>query len=124
MAVIPVSESFLVLLGYQLGQFADCPEVRSLVVYVTHATREGAPSLIPVGHWPPDGRTLAAVDGGSRLRVPAEERRWLPLRDGAELLGALQGAWSCEDLGACRQQQQQGLAAAEGKGQMGKPLRH
>jgi len=88
--VIPVSESFLVLLGYQLGQFADCPEVRSLVVYVTHATREGAPSLIPVGHWPADGRTLAAVDGDSRLRVPAEERRWLPLRDGAELLGAIQ----------------------------------
>ncbi len=88
--MIPVSESFLVLLGYQLGQFADCPEVRSLVVYVTHATREGAPSLIPVGHWPADGRTLAAVDGDSRLRVPAEERRWLPLRDGAELLGAIQ----------------------------------
>ena len=89
-ALIPVSESFLVLLGYQLGQFADCPEVRSLVVYVTHSSGEGAPSLIPVGHWPTDGRTLAAVDGGSRLRVPAEERRWLPLRDGAELLGALQ----------------------------------
>jgi signal transduction histidine kinase len=87
---MPVSDSFLVLLGYQLGQFADCQEVRSLVVYVTHATGEAGPSLIPVGHWPADGRTLAAVDGGSRLRVPAEERRWLPLRDGAELLGAIQ----------------------------------
>ena len=87
---MPVSESFLVLLGYQLGQFADCQEVCSLVVYVTHATGEGGASLIPVGHWPADGRTLAAVDGGSRLRVPAEERRWLPLRDGAELLGAIQ----------------------------------
>ena len=88
--MIPVSESFLVLLGYQLGQFADCAEVRSLVVYVTHASRDGAPSLIPVGHWPADGRTLTAVDGDSQLRVPAEERRWLPLRDGAELLGAIQ----------------------------------
>jgi hypothetical protein len=38
---MPVSDSFLVLLGYQLGQFADCQEVRSLVVYVTHATGEG-----------------------------------------------------------------------------------
>ena len=45
------------------------------MVYVTHSTGEGAPSLIPVGHWPADGRTLAAVDGGSGLRVPAEERR-------------------------------------------------
>lgn len=88
--VIPVSDSFLVLLGHQLGQFADCREVRSLVVYVTHATGEGAPSLIPVGHWPADGRALPAVDGGSGLRVPAEERRWLPLRNGSELLGAIQ----------------------------------
>jgi len=88
--VIPVSESFLALLGYQLAQFADGREVRSLVVYVTHSIGEGPPSLIPVGHWPADGRALPAVDGGSQLRVPAEERRWLPLRDGAELLGAIQ----------------------------------
>ena len=90
MAVIPVSDSFLALLGYQLGQFADCREVRSLVVYVTHPIGQGPPSLLPVGHWPADGRALAAVDGASRLRVPAEERRWLPLRDGTELLGAIQ----------------------------------
>ena len=88
--MIPVSDSFLTLLGYQLGQFADCRDVRSLVVYVTHPIGTNPPSLVPVGHWPADGRALKAVDGASQLRVPAEERRWLPLRDGAELLGAIQ----------------------------------
>jgi signal transduction histidine kinase len=88
--VIPVSDRFLALLAHQLGQFVDCREVRSLVVYVTHAIDEAAPSLVPVGHWPADGRALAAVDGASQLRVPAEQRRWLPLRDGSVLLGALQ----------------------------------
>jgi signal transduction histidine kinase len=85
-----VSERFLALLNFQLGQFADCPEVCSLVVYVAHPGNGGQPSLMPVGQWPLDNRTLPPVDAGSRLRVPAEERRWLPLRDEQALLGALQ----------------------------------
>ena len=96
--MIPVSDRFLTLLGHQLSQFADCADVRSLVVYVTHQGPGGQPSLLPVGHWPLDGRVLPAVEADQRLRLPAEERRWLPLRDGAVLLGALQvesaaGAW-------------------------------
>lgn len=87
---MPVSDRFLTLLGFQLAQFCDCPEVRSLVVYVTHQAGEGEPALVPVGHWPADGRSLPAVNAASDLRVPAEERRWLPLRDGPLLLGALQ----------------------------------
>ena len=95
---MPVSERFLSLLGFQLSQFVDCADVRSLVVYVTHQEPEGQPILMPVGQWPADGRALPAVDGDSRLRVPAEERRWLPLRDQQLLLGALQvetshGSW-------------------------------
>lgn len=88
--MIPVSERFLSLLSHQLGQFADSAEVRSLVVYVTLPVAQGAPSLVPVGHWPADGRALVAVEGTGPLRVPAEARRWLPLRDGPVLLGALQ----------------------------------
>jgi signal transduction histidine kinase len=87
---MPVSERFLCLLQHQLAQFVDCAAVRSLVVYVAHQGPEGQPSLVPVGHWPQDGRSLPAVDGASRLRVPAEERRWLPLRHQQVLLGALQ----------------------------------
>lgn len=87
---MPVSERFLSLLQHQLAQFVDCAAIRSLVVYVAHQGPEGQPSLVPVGHWPLDGRALPAVDSASRLRLPAEERRWLPLRHQQVLLGAMQ----------------------------------
>jgi signal transduction histidine kinase len=98
--VIQASDRFLALLGHQLAQVADCPEVCSLVVYLAHATDQGAPSLVPVARWPVDGRALEASVGAGSLRVPSEARRWLPLRDGPLLLGALQvetvavGPWS------------------------------
>jgi len=88
--VIPVSERFSSLLIHQLGQFVDSPEIRSLVVYVTHQPPQGPPTLLPVGQWPVDGRRLPAVEQDSRLRQPADERRWLPLRHRQRLLGALQ----------------------------------
>ena len=88
--MIPVSDRFLSLVGHQLSQFADCAEVRSLVVYVALSTDAGAPGLVPVARWPVDSRALTAVASGSPLRVPSEARRWLPLRDGTVLLGALQ----------------------------------
>jgi signal transduction histidine kinase len=73
-----------------LGQFVDCPEVEALVVYVTHPGPGGLPTLLPLGQWPEEARRLSAVGADSHLRLPAEQRRWLPLRDGAGLLGALQ----------------------------------
>ena len=48
----PVSERFLALVNFQLRQFADCREMLSLVVYVTHQGPEGHPSLLPIGQWP------------------------------------------------------------------------
>ena len=86
----PVSERFLALVNFQLRQFADCREMLSLVVYVTHQGPEGHPSLLPIGQWPHDGRALPSLDADPRLREPAEDRRWLPLRDEHSLLGALQ----------------------------------
>lgn len=88
--MIPVTDRLQSLLNHQLAQFADCAEVRSLVVYLAHATDQGTPGLVPVAHWPGHGRALAALASGGPLRVPAEARRWLPLRDGSVLLGALQ----------------------------------
>lgn len=95
----PVSERFLSLLRSQLGQFVDCPDVEALVVYVTHPGPGGLPTLIPLGQWPEEARRLVPVGADSQLRLPAEQRRWLPLRDGVGLLGALQvetreAAWS------------------------------
>jgi signal transduction histidine kinase len=87
---MPLSERFQALLQHQLAQFADCSELRSLIVYAAQRGDSGSLDLVPIGHWPKDGRVLPAVDAGSSLRVPAQERRWLPLRDGSVLLGALQ----------------------------------
>ena len=85
-----VSDRFLNLLRFQLAQFSDRADVQSLVVYVAQPGNGSAPSLVPIGQWPGDGRVLAAVEAGSPLGVPAEQRRWLPLRQGDVLLGALQ----------------------------------
>ncbi|MEB3350823.1 MAG: sensor histidine kinase [Cyanobacteriota bacterium] len=87
---MPLSPRLSSLVGCQLEQFTDCPDVRSLVVYVAHQGQEGQPSLLPVGHWPRDGRELPPVGGASALRLPADHRRWLPLRHERTLLGALQ----------------------------------
>ncbi len=85
-----LSKRFQSLLQHQLAQFADCSELRSLIVYAAQRGDSGSLDLVPIGHWPTDGRVLPAVDARSSLRVPARERRWLPLRDGSVLLGALQ----------------------------------
>ncbi len=87
---MPVSKRFLSLVTQQLNQFADRPEVTALVVYVTEPAAVGPPDLIPVGHWPPSARILPPLTADSRLRRPADRRRWLPLRQGGVLLGALQ----------------------------------
>lgn len=88
--MIPVSERFLSLLTHQLNQFSDSPQVRALVVYVTHQPPEGEPTLLPVGQWPLDGRSLPGLEADASLRLPLQERRWLPLRHHQRLLGALQ----------------------------------
>ncbi len=69
------------------------------MVYVAHPGPDGLPTLLPLGQWPEEARRLLAVGADSQLRLPAEQRRWLPLRDGVGLLGALQvetrdAAWS------------------------------
>lgn len=85
----PVSNGFLRLLEQQLAQFADCPGVRSLVVYVAHPGRGGEPQLLPVGRWPAARRRLSGQGGVSEPPLPGPTRHWLPLRDGTLLLGVL-----------------------------------
>jgi signal transduction histidine kinase len=108
--VTPVSERFLVLLRSQLGQFVDCPDVEALVVYVTHPGQGSIPTLLPLGQWPENARRLTTVGSDSQLRVPADERRWLPLRDGPALLGALQVETRGATWSPLLQQRLQGVA--------------
>ncbi|QPN61119.1 sensor histidine kinase [Synechococcus sp. CBW1002] len=85
-----VSERFLALLTSQLAQFADREDLKSVVVYLALPGPDGRLSLMPVGQWPRDGRALPAVASDRTLQMPAEGRRWLPLRHDRALLGALQ----------------------------------
>ncbi len=87
---MPVSKRFLSLVTFQLAQFADRDDVASLVVYVTEPGGTGAPDLIPVGQWPSGGRALPPLRADDSRRSPADRRRWLALRHGGVLLGALQ----------------------------------
>jgi len=87
---MPVSKRFLTLLRFQLAQFADRDDLRSLIVYVAQPGAGSTPDLVPVGQWPSEGLALPTVGPDSPLRQPAEERRWLPLRHQDVLLGALQ----------------------------------
>lgn len=87
---MPVSKRFLSLVTFQLAQFADRDDVTSLVVYVTEPGGTGTPDLIPVGQWPAGGRALPPLRTDDSRRSPAERRRWLALRHGGVLLGALQ----------------------------------
>ncbi|MEY4297448.1 MAG: hypothetical protein RLZZ423_627 [Cyanobacteriota bacterium] len=79
-----VSKRFLVLLEQQLAQFTDRPDLRELVVYLALPGANGKPNLVAIGQWPQRASLPAADDNGD-----GAGRRWLALRDGPLLLGAL-----------------------------------
>jgi signal transduction histidine kinase len=86
-----VSKRFLALLDQQLAQFTDRPDLRALVVYAALPGDSGQPTLMAIGHWP----AALALSGDDPLDVGSggapepDTRRWLALRDGTLLLGAL-----------------------------------
>ena len=85
-----VSKRFLALVQSQLNQFSDREDLQLLVVYLTEPGNGDAPTLVPIGQWPRSSRVLPPVQADSPLRIPAEQRRWLPLRHQGMLLGAIQ----------------------------------
>ncbi|UPM49139.1 HAMP domain-containing histidine kinase [Synechococcus sp. A10-1-5-1] len=89
-----VSKRFLALLKQQLAQFADRPDLRTLVVYVALPSASGEPSLLSIGEWPQQALVL---ESGVSESSPGEgsTRRWLALRDGPLLLGALRIDTDC-----------------------------
>ncbi|MFM7651839.1 MAG: sensor histidine kinase [Vulcanococcus sp.] len=120
-----VSKRFLALLEQQLAQFTDRPDLRQLVVYLALPGENGKPNLVAIGQWPALGqRPSATLSAGSAASPAAgsppagdppnepessaavdhaltgglplgEGRRWLALRDGPLLLGALRVDASC-----------------------------
>ena len=96
-AQMQVSKRFLALLEQQLAQFSDRPDLRALVVYVATPGENGRPTLTAIGHWPQALALREAGNTGSHGDADASTetsldpagRRWLALRDGQLLLGAL-----------------------------------
>jgi signal transduction histidine kinase len=95
-----VSKRFLALVEQQLAQFADRPDLRSVVVYLALPGDHGKPALMAIGQWPSrPGLPADPLAGGEQIATAAdpsgadqplgETQRWLPLRDGALVLGAL-----------------------------------
>ncbi|MEI6359849.1 MAG: sensor histidine kinase, partial [Synechococcus sp. ELA619] len=89
----PVSARLVALLNQQLAQFGDRPDLVALVVYLTIPSDNGKPALEPIGQWPDSAQALAACPDPTALELApmpqAVTRRWLPLRDGPQLVGAL-----------------------------------
>ena len=89
----PVSARLVALLKQQLAQFGDRPDLVALVVYLTIPSDNGKPGLEPIGQWPDSAQVLAAGPDPTALDLAptpqAVTRRWLPLRDGPQLVGAL-----------------------------------
>jgi signal transduction histidine kinase len=84
-----VSKRFLALLEQQLAQFTDRPDLRALVVYAALPEANGRPTLMAIGHWPAT-LALSGNDPATEAGSPdPDTRRWLALRDGTLLLGAL-----------------------------------
>ncbi|MFM8524295.1 MAG: sensor histidine kinase [Cyanobacteriota bacterium] len=84
-----VSKSFLSLLQAQLHQFSDCPELRCLAVYLASPGPDGRPHLVLLGQWPPSAPALPPIDQVLDRDSNDESQRWLPLRQGQLLLGAM-----------------------------------
>ena len=89
----PVSARLVALLNQQLAQFGDRPDLVALVVYLTIPSDNGKPALEPIGQWPDSAQALVAGPDPTALELAplpqAVTRRWLPLRDGSQLVGAL-----------------------------------
>ena len=89
----PVSARLVALLKQQLAQFGDRPDLVALVVYLTIPSDNGKPALEAIGQWPDSAQVLDAGADPTALDLApmpqAVTRRWLPLRDGPQLVGAL-----------------------------------
>lgn len=87
-----ISERFQQLSRCQLDQFSDREDLLGLGVYVAVPLVEGDDlQLRPVAAWPPAADPLAPADPqqDEPLLLDGRQRRWLPLRREAVIIGAL-----------------------------------
>jgi signal transduction histidine kinase len=84
-----ITERFRRLACHQLGQFADRPELQALGLYVALPDPAGELQLQLVHSWPEGDGRLQPAEASGPLLVAQQQRRWLPLRRDAAVIGAL-----------------------------------
>ena len=84
-----VSADYRSLAQHLLESFASGGELRCLAVYMALSDASGLLRLEAVACWPAGLQRLPESLGDPALQVPEQGRRWLPLRNGHHLLGAL-----------------------------------
>jgi len=84
-----ISDRFRRLVRHQLSQFADRAELTALGVYVALPVPGGELQLQLVGTWPERDGLLEPAEATGPLLVAGQQRRWLPLRRGTVVIGAL-----------------------------------
>ena len=84
-----VSADYRSLAQHLLESFASGGELRCLAVYMALSDASGLLHLETVACWPAGLQRLPELLSDPALQVPEQGRRWLPLRNGHHLLGAL-----------------------------------
>ena len=84
-----VSADYRSLAQHLLESFAGGGELRCLAVYMALSDASGLLHLETVACWPTGLQRLPESLSDPALQVPEQGRRWLPLRNGHHLLGAL-----------------------------------
>jgi len=84
-----VSADYRSLARHLLASFASGNELRCLAVYMALSDASGQLRLEAVACWPDGLQRLPDSLSDPSLQIPEQGRRWLPLRSGNHLLGAL-----------------------------------
>ncbi|MCY4331123.1 MAG: HAMP domain-containing sensor histidine kinase [Cyanobacteria bacterium MAG CAR1_bin_15] len=84
-----VSADYRSLTQNLLESFASGGELRCLAVYMALSDASGLLQLEAVACWPAGLQRLPESLSDPALQIPEQGRRWLPLRNGNHLLGAL-----------------------------------
>ncbi|WP_025781465.1 sensor histidine kinase [Candidatus Synechococcus spongiarum] len=84
-----VSADYRSLTQNLLESFAGDDELRCLAVYMALSDASGLLQLEAVACWPAGRQRLPESLRDPALQIPEQGRRWLPLRNGNHLLGAL-----------------------------------
>ena len=105
-----ISPRFRHLVAQQLNQFSDCAQLVGLGVYVALPSASGELQLQLIQAWPERTARLEPVASGDPLLLADQQRRWLPLRREAAIVGALRVDSSAEPWSDALRARLQGAA--------------